>query len=162
MAVLETLGTRRRVSAGEYLYRQGDAAYDFFVVLSGAIEIIAGSGSDEHVIARHTAGRFLGELNLLTGLRVFVSARVAEGGDVLAVPASALRQVIATQPRLSDTILTAFIARRSGLLEGAAGSIRVLGSRFSPESGAVREFLARSRIPHEWLDAERDPSSRGF
>ncbi len=31
-----------------------------------------------------------------------------------------------------------------------------MGSRFSPESLQLREFLARNRIPHEWIDAERD------
>jgi thioredoxin reductase (NADPH) len=43
------------------------------------------------------------------------------------------------------------------LLEDAAPTIRVVGSRFSPESLSVREFLSRTRIPHEWLDADSDP-----
>ena len=78
LAVLDALGTRRAVDAGDYLYRQGDATYDFFVVVSGVVEILIDSDGEERVIARHGAGRFLGELNMLTGLRVFVSARVAE------------------------------------------------------------------------------------
>ena len=156
IAALDAVGTHRRIEAGEYLYRAGDATYDFYVVLAGAIDIVVGSGDDERVIARHVPGRFLGELNLLTGLRVLVSARVTEPGEVIAVPAAALRHIIATQPALSDVILAAFIARRSVLLTGAASAIRVIGSRFSPESSRVREFLVRSRIPHEWLDPERD------
>jgi thioredoxin reductase (NADPH) len=66
-----------------------------------------------------------------------------------------LRQVIATQPALGDTILAAFLARRARLMDDAAGAIRIVGSRFSPESLRLREFLARNRIPHEWLDADR-------
>jgi thioredoxin reductase (NADPH) len=42
-------------------------------------------------------------------------------------------------------------------MTGAAPAIRVVGSRFSPESLRVREFLARTRVPHEWLDPDRDP-----
>lgn len=156
IAVLGTLGTRHPIAEGEYLYREGDATYDFFVVVSGEVEIIVTSGGDETVIARHGAGRFLGELNLLTGLRVFVSARVVEPGEVIAVPREALRRVIASRPSLSDTILTAFLARRAILMSGAASSIRVIGSQFSPETGRVREFLSRTRIPHEWLDPDRD------
>jgi thioredoxin reductase (NADPH) len=155
LAVFAALGTRRSVTAGEYLYREGDAAYDFYVVLSGAVEIVAQSDEGEHVITRHGPRRFLGELNLLSGLRVFVSARVVEPGEVLAVPTAALRHVIATSPGLGDTILAAFLARRSTLLTGATGAIRVIGSRFSPESLRIREYLARSRIPHEWLDPAR-------
>jgi thioredoxin reductase (NADPH) len=161
-AVLEPLGDRRHVAEGEYLYREGDSTYDFYVVVSGVVEIVVGSGHDERVITRHDAGRFLGELNLLTGLRVFVSARMVEEGEVLAVPAAALRRVIATQPTLSDKILAAFIARRSILLSGAASSIRVIGSRFAPDTSRVREFLVRSRIPHEWLDPDSDTAVDGL
>jgi thioredoxin reductase (NADPH) len=156
LAVLEALGTRRSVAAGEYLYREGDVSYDFFVIRSGAVEIVVGSGAEERVIIRHGPGRFLGELNLLTGQRVYLSARVVEPGEVIVVPAAALRQVLSTRPNLGDTILAAFIARRSGLLSDAASAIRVVGSRFSPESVGLREFLARNRIPHQWMDADRD------
>jgi thioredoxin reductase (NADPH) len=87
---------------------------------------------------------------------VFVSARVTESGEVIVVPVSDLRRVLATQPALGDTILAAFMARRGLLLRGASASIRVVGSRFSPETLQVREFLARIQIPHEWLDPDRD------
>ena len=142
--------------AGEYLYREGDAGYDFFVVLAGAVEIVVNDQGKEKVIARHDARRFLGELNLLTGQRVYVSARVAESGEVIAVPRDALRRLIATDPNLSDKILAAFLARRAILMSGAASAIRVIGSRFSPDSTRVREFLVRSRIPHEWMDPDTD------
>ncbi|MCU1380756.1 MAG: Cyclic nucleotide-binding protein [Acidimicrobiales bacterium] len=158
LAVFDGLGTRRSMAVGEFLYREGDAAYDFYVVVSGAVEIVVPDGGEERVIVRHGAGRFLGELNLLTGMRVFVSARVVEPGEVIVVPRAALQHVVATSPRLSDTILAAFLARRSVLMSDAASTLRVVGSGFSPESLHIREFLARSGIPHEWLDPDRDPA----
>ncbi len=90
-------------------------------------------------------------------MRVFVSARVIEPGEVIVIARDELRRVIATQPRFSDTILTAFLARRQILLTGAASAIRVIGSRFSPDTGQIREFLVRTRIPHEWLDPDTEP-----
>jgi len=162
MAALGQLGVRRAVAAGEYLYREGDPSYDFYVVLAGSVEIVVHSEGSERVIARHPAGRFLGELNLLTGQRVFVSARVAEPGEVLAVPRDALQRLIATDPSLSDKILAAFLARRAILMSGASSAIRVIGSRFSPDSGRLREFLTRSRIPHEWLDPDADSEVERF
>ena len=158
LELLDALGTRRSVEVGEYLYRQGDAAYDFYAVVSGAVDIVLQADGEERFITRHGPGRFLGELNMLTGLRVFVSARVVEAGEVIVVPVAGLRRVLATHPQLGDTILAAFMARREVLLSGASAAIRVVGSRFSPESQQVREFLARSRIPHEWLDPDRDDS----
>ena len=157
IALLEPLGKRQRVDAGHYLYRSGDAGYDFYVVLSGRVEILVDADGDDRVIATHGPGRFLGELNLLTGLRVFVSARVAESGEVLAVPVETLRKIIATQPKLSDKILATFMTRRADLLTGAAAATRVIGSRYSPETLQIREFLARTRLPYQWLDPDTDP-----
>src|SRR5215467_13990910 len=87
LATLDALGTHRTVGAGDYLYREGDAAYDFYVVLSGRVDIFITADGQERLMASHGPGRFLGELNLLTGLRVFVSARAAELTEVLAIPA---------------------------------------------------------------------------
>lgn len=157
IALIADVGTRRQVAAGDYLYKEGDISYDFYVLVSAEVEILVGVDGAERVVAHHLPGRFLGELNMLTGMRVFVNARVAKSGEVIAVPRDRLRQLMATNPRLGDTILAAFIARRSILLEGAAPTIRVIGSRFSPDSLRVREFLARIRIPHEWLDSDTDP-----
>jgi thioredoxin reductase (NADPH) len=120
------------------------------------VEIVVPADGTDRVIARHGAGRFLGELNLLTGQRVFVSARVVEPGEVIVLPRSQLRRLIATNTHLGDIILAAFIARRSVLMDGASTSIRLIGSRFSPDSLGIREFLARNHIPHEWLDPSTD------
>ena len=64
LAALWPLGVRRAVSAGEYLYREGDPGYDFYVVLSGTVGIVVNPDGKERVIASHSPGRFLGELNL--------------------------------------------------------------------------------------------------
>src|SRR5579862_2265068 len=157
ISIVAELGTRRHVEEGEYLYREGDVTYDFFVLVSAEVDIVLTVDGAESVIASHGPGRFLGELNMLSGLRVFVSARVVKSGEVVLVAHDRLRQLMATHPRLGDTILSALVARRTALLTGAAAAIRVIGSQFSPESVRVREFLTRTRVPHEWLDPDRDP-----
>ncbi len=158
VALFEPMGTRRRTESGEYLYREGDSAYDFYILLSGQVDIVIGAETDqERLINRHGPGRFMGELNLLSGLRVFVSARVVEPGEVLVVPVEALRRVLATQPALSDKILATFMARRADLLADAANTTRVVGSRFSARAVLLREFLSRTRVPYEWLDPDTDP-----
>jgi CRP-like cAMP-binding protein len=45
IAFLDAVGDRRTVEAGEYLYRAGDDVYDFFVVLSGTVDIVVGEAS---------------------------------------------------------------------------------------------------------------------
>src|SRR5258708_1002778 len=93
IATLEALGARRSVTPGDYLFEEGDPSYDFYVVLSGAVEIVSRVDGHDRVIARHGPRRFLGELSMLTGQRAFLSARVAEPGEVVAVPAAVLRHV---------------------------------------------------------------------
>jgi thioredoxin reductase (NADPH) len=62
---------------------------------------------------------------------------------------------MSTKPDLSDTIFRAFVARRELLRSGgAAGAIRLIGSRFSPESLALRAFANRARLPHTWIEIE--------
>lgn len=63
VAVLDALGTRRTVAVGDYLFREGDPSYDFFVVLSGAADVVVRSDGEERAITRHGPGRFLGELS---------------------------------------------------------------------------------------------------
>jgi len=156
LALLDSLGERRPVAVGEYLIREGDPTYDFFALVSAEVDIILTVDGRENLMAHHGPGRFLGELSMLSGLRAFLSAKVTDPGEVVVVPRERLRQVMAANPQLGDTILAAFIARRERVLTAAAPAIRVIGSRFSPESLRVREFLTRTRVPHEWLDPDRD------
>ena len=158
--VLRRHGSERDVAAGDVLFRPGDSSYDFIVVLSGRVDIIGGSSDDPVVVVSHGPRRFIGEFNMITEQRVFLTARVHEPGRILAIPRPELRRLLATEGELADVIVGAFIARRHMLREGeGVGSLRLLGSNFSPETLALRGFLVRSGIPHAWvdLDEEEDP-----
>jgi thioredoxin reductase (NADPH) len=55
-----------------------------------------------------------------------------------------------------DDLLEEWFARHKPPFEG----VRVLGTRWSPKSYDMRDFLARNQVPFQWLDAdaaERDP-----
>jgi thioredoxin reductase (NADPH) len=162
IALVAEVGSTRRVEVGDYLYREGDSRYDFFVLVSAEVDIVVQTDATETLITHHGPGRFLGELNMLSGLRVFVSARVTRAGEVIALDRERLQQLMATRPQLGDTILMAFIARRQLLMTGAAPAIRAIGSQFSPGSLQIREFLSRTRVPHEWLDPDRDEQVEGI
>src|SRR5436309_9053303 len=41
-----------------------------------------------------------------------------------------------------------------------APGVRVIGHRFSRETHELRDFLARNRVPAQWLDVERDADAR--
>jgi thioredoxin reductase (NADPH) len=156
LALLATIGERRPIAAGEILYRAGDETYDFHAVLSGRVAIVDcfGAGT-EQVIGVHQEGGFLGELSLVTGEPVYLTAVVREDGEVVVVGLDALRKLLAANQQLGDMILSAYIARR-GLLVGLGTGVRLIGSLLSPDSRRLREFLTRNRIPHSFLDLEHD------
>jgi thioredoxin reductase (NADPH) len=154
-ARLRALGKVRPVEPGEVLFRDGDPTCDFFVVESGAVAIVQGYERENRVIVVHGPHSFLGELNLLTGSRIYLTAVVREAGEVIQVPVAQLRQVVAQDAELSNLILGAFLARRSLLIEAGTG-VKVVGSRYSPDTRRLREFLARNRMPYQWIDVESD------
>jgi thioredoxin reductase (NADPH) len=155
-------GQVRPVQQGEMLFQKGDAAYDFFVIVQGMVEILEGKAAEARVLAVHGPGRFLGEVNLLSGQAVYLSARVLEAGQVLAISPQRLRQIVGELPDLSEIIVNAFLMRRLMLLEGAAASLRIIGSRYSPDTLRLREFAARTRLPHAWIDLEEDATAEAL
>jgi thioredoxin reductase (NADPH) len=158
---LASQGERRPTQSGEVLFREGDPSCDFYVIVRGLVAIVEGHEREETVIGLHGPGRFLGELNLLTGQVVFVTAVVREAGEVVVVPAERLRHLVARDSALGDLILRAYLLRRSMLI-GLGAGLRIVGSRYSPDFRRLREFAARNRLPHRWIDLEEDKEAEAL
>ena len=78
LASLRAAGTVREAEAGDVLFRAGDDRYDFFAIEEGSVAIVDGYGRENRVIAVHGQHRFTGELNLLTGTVVYLTAVTRE------------------------------------------------------------------------------------
>jgi len=155
LEALAAYGTERAVEMGDVLFRAGDRQVPFFVVLDGAVQIVREDPSDPVVLVTHGAGRFLGELSMLTGQRAYLTARVSQAGRVLVVPPEDFRRLGAEMPEVADAIFRTFVARRDFLRRGeAAQAIRIIGSRYSAEALALRAFASRNRLVHTWVDLE--------
>src|SRR4029077_15898045 len=147
----------KRYRDGEKLFEAGQRDCNFYVVKSGAVEILDESGEMPKTITVHRAGEFTGEIGQLTGGPSLVTAICRGGCDVYEVSPDAFRQLLEHNPQLGDIILQAFIARRHLLRESADFTgLRVIGSRYSQDTFRVREFLAKNRIPFTWIDLETD------
>jgi thioredoxin reductase (NADPH) len=162
IAALDAQGQRRPIQPGEVLFAEGDRDFGFFVVLAGRVASVEGHGTpEERVIAVHGTGRFLGELSLLTGEGAWYSAVALDAGEVLAVPVARLRDLVARDPAFGDLVLRAYLLRRS-ILIGLGAGLRIVGSKYSPDTRRVRDFAARNRLPYRWLDLEADPSAEAM
>jgi thioredoxin reductase (NADPH) len=159
--VLKRYGQMKEAEAGEVLFRAGDASNDFIVVLEGEVEVIDDFAGEAQTMGILRAGRFVGDLTMLTGQAVMASAVMREGGKVLAIPREQLKEVVTEEPNLSDIILKAFIARRSWGMKAGIG-LRIIGSRHSGDAMRLREFAARNRLLHVWIELEENPGTEGL
>src|ERR671917_70434 len=128
--VLNSYGRRRKTEVGDILFRAGDTSNDFIVVLEGEVEVIDDFAGDARTIGVFRAGRFPGELNMLTEQAMYLTAVVRQGGQVLEITREKLKEVVTEEPNLSDIILKAFLARRAWGMRTGLG-LRIIGSRHS-------------------------------
>ncbi|MFG1926377.1 FAD-dependent oxidoreductase [Cryptosporangium sp. NPDC048952] len=159
LELLSRNGEERPVRRGDVLVAEGQRDRDFLVVLSGKVAVIEGYGAPKARSVRvHGPRRFLDELGLLTGQPSFVSMVAQEPCRILAVPVRRLHALVQEEPDLGDLILRSFLSRRELLIGGITG-IKIVGSRFSPDTRRLRELAARNRVPHTWIDLEEDPGA---
>lgn len=144
----------RDLKAGEYIFKAGDIGFPFYALLSGQIEIIENTSGEEKHVAMHNPGEFTGDVDMLTGRPAMVSGRSVGETEVLEMGPDQLRRIVNELPNISDKIIRAFITRRQILEEEGVTGIRVVGSRFAADALRVREFLARNRVPHTFIDIE--------
>ncbi|MGW5761677.1 FAD-dependent oxidoreductase [Streptomyces tendae] len=162
LRTLAAHGERRRTTENEVLYREGEPFREFLAILGGTVEILHDlGGPEERTVAVHGPGRFLGELGLLEGQAAFDTAVVREPGEILAVPVDQQRDLVSRDPVLGDLILRAYLNRRY-LLIGLGAGFRILGSCYSPDTLRLREFAARNRLPHRWVDLEKDEEAEAL
>src|SRR5919112_1454164 len=154
--LLKRYGKTRETEEGEVLFRAGDTENDFIVVLEGEVKVGDDFPGEWRTIGTFQEGRFLGELNMLTGQAMYLTGVVSEAGEVLAITRERLKEVVTEETNISDIILRAFLARRSYMVKQGLG-LRIIGSRHSGDATRLREFAARNRVPHVWMGLEDDP-----
>jgi thioredoxin reductase (NADPH) len=153
--MLAAHGLRRPTRRGDTLALAGQEFDEFIVVLRGKVAAIEEHGDDRRVVYVHGPRRFLGEIGLLEGQVSFLTFEVSEPGSVLAVPVDELRRLVLRDEGIGDEILRAYLIRRSLLIAQGAG-FRIIGSCYSADTRRLRDFAARNRLPHQWIDLEKD------
>ena len=149
LATLRAHGEERTADVGEKLYEIGDATYPLIAIVEGEAAVLDGTG---HEIVRHGPSGFLGEINLLSGQTVFLTAEVTEPMRYIAVDREVLRELLFEDTSLSDLLLSAFVERRELLQQRPDVGIEIIGSRDTPDTRRLLEFARRLRVPFAWID----------
>lgn len=157
MARVAAHGRLRPTQRGEVLYEAGDPVPDFFVVTAGEIEILRTEAGREQRFTLFGPGQFTGEVNMLSGRRALVRARVSESGEVIEMNRERLLTLVQTDAEISEILMRAFILRRVELVAQGIGDAVVIGSNHCSGTLRVKEFLTRNAHPYTYLDLDRDP-----
>ncbi len=155
LALLAEHGEERTAEVGETLFSVGDPQARFIAILEGEAAIQDAAG---HEIVRHGAFGFLGEMSLLSGQTVFLSAVVTEPMRYIAVDRQVLRPLLFEDGPLADLLLSAFMARREALQQVEGVGLEIIGPRGSARTRQIVDFAKSNRIPYD-LVAPEDPST---
>ena len=156
LARLGALGEERTARVGDMLYRVGDQSYPFVAIQEGEVAIVDAAGQE---ILRHGPAGFLGDLSLLTGQTVFVTAFVTKPLRYVAVERPVLRALLFEDGPLSDLVLSTLVERREALQQLDGVGLEIVGPRSSRPTMRTLEFARSNRLPYSWEDAV--PAGRG-
>ena len=159
IARISARGKKREAHGGEVLVEPGDNNLPFFLVISGALEIMRPTGNGEETVVVHQAGQFSGEVGILSGRPSLVRARMRDAGEIIEVDHSVLQELIETDSELSEILMRAFILRRVEFIAHGWGDAVLLGTNNSSGTLRIKEFLTRNAYPHSYVDLEDESGS---
>jgi thioredoxin reductase (NADPH) len=151
LATLAVHGEEREAAIGEVLFEIGDETYPFIAIREGEAAVLDGAGQE---IVRHGPSGFLGEMNLLSGQTVFLTAVVTKPMRYVAVEREELRKLMLEDAPLSDILLSAFVQRRELLQQRQGIGIEIVGPRDSAPTRQLVGFAKRQRLPFTWTEPE--------
>ncbi len=161
LAVLKPLATAHDYGDGETVFRAGQADIDLCVVESGQIDILNPTDGNR-VLVSHEPGQFSGDIDLLTGRPVIVTAVARGQSRIWRVPGSQLRALLNRVPSLGEKLIVAFTRRRELLSQCGVVGLRVVGPGRCRATNTVREFLYKNFVPFTWFDPETAEGQKVF
>jgi len=155
LATLRAHGQERTAAVGDVLFRIGDRTYPFIAILEGEAAIVDGQGSE---LVRHGPHGFLGELSLLSGQTVYVTAIATQPLRYIAVERDAFRRLLFEDEQLSDLVSGVFVRRRDALQGWDGIGLEIVGPRSSAKTRSIVEYVRLNRLAYAWHDTD-DPDA---
>lgn len=159
VARAKPFGVVEALQANTVLFERGERTVDFFIVLTGNIEIYHHTREGVQVITVHGVHQFTGELDLFNDRQILVGGRMGEDGTVIRISRESFRKLITAEPDIGELVTRAFILRRVGLISHKQGSVSLLIKQQCADSLRIARFLRRNGYPLEMLDCKTDACS---
>ncbi|MEM8824948.1 MAG: FAD-dependent oxidoreductase, partial [Pseudomonadota bacterium] len=114
----------------------------------GAVEIIdrEADGADK-VITVHGPRQFTGELDLFNNRKILVDGRARGETRVVRLNRDQFRRMSSTEQDIGETIMRAFILRRTGFIVNAEAGVTLIGDPNDRDVIRINRFLSRNGYP---------------
>lgn len=100
-------GEQFHAEPGEYVFRQGENADYWYVLLNGEMQITQDMNGHEQVLNTHHDGGFSGEVPLLSGTPYIASGRALQPTDFLRFDSQSFREMFAVCPVIVSKLFSA-------------------------------------------------------
>lgn len=155
----QAFGSEEDVPVGTVLFERGDRSVDFFVVLTGEIDIYEQTLDGERRITTLGPSQFTGEADLLNAREVLVGARTLVDSRLIRIPRTRVRAFLASSPRIGEIVMRASILRRVGFMTHDQAGPLLIGSPTDGRTLRMERFLSRNGYPFRMLDVASDEAA---
>ncbi|GMN02605.1 FAD-dependent oxidoreductase [Erythrobacter sp. MTPC3] len=152
------IGEEKAYPKGHFFARSGDPMETFVYVIEGEIEVVDPYSGERMLDASLGPAQFMGEIGFLNRGSWFLSMRAATETRVIEAPRTAMLDLMARVPELSDHVITVFAARRRKQFEMRNSSVKIIGADRDGDVQACERFMSRNRIPFQSFDMEATDS----
>ena len=153
LAEVRRFGKPQSFNAGEPLFTAGQEPFDSYVILAGTVRVIDVSTGERVVFVRYGAGRFTGDIDLLTRRPSVVSCEAETDVETIRLTLAELRLMFTQEPQLGEKFWKSFQRRRELLLVSPFRGLTIYGPRDDKATLELVELLFRNGVPHEWADS---------
>jgi CRP-like cAMP-binding protein len=127
--VAKALESERALADGEYVFRDGDAGGEMYVIRSGRVIISKRYAGSEIILGDLTKGDFFGEMSLLEGFPRDADARAVGDTSVLVIGSGGLLLRLRRDPSFAIEMLT----KLSGRIRRLLGQLGDIAEGYEPE-----------------------------
>lgn len=145
---LMTYGVVENLPKGTVLFERGQRGVDFFLILTGTIDIFDKSpDGEEIVVTTHGRHQFTGELDLFNKRKILVGGRTGEDSKVVRLTRDQFRRMSSTEQDIGEIIMRAFILRRTAFIVHAEAGVTLVGQKTDRDVIRINRFLSRNGYP---------------
>lgn len=147
IAAMGKIGELVTFAAGENIFSLGGPQDYFYLIRSGAVEVINPTTNQPFEFSTMGTGEFIGEIDFLSGGRAQVDIRAATEVELLRVGRVDMIRLMSRIPELGDDVVSVFAARRRHMIENNLLGITILGEDADRNVRRIADFANRNRIP---------------